>query len=431
MELSIKKKVIFSLVTAIIFFVVLELLLRIFFSNTLLQLDFCRDKKFIANSEYEYRPDYLQDKILLWKHKPSIIANNGIKVNSDGFRGDDIIKPKPNNVFRIVCLGDSCTYGLMIKDDREVYPKILEKIINDENVTNKRVEVINGGVSGYSSYQGLQLLKNQVIGLQSNVIAIYYGLNDCIWANKFSDKEMKIAPVWIGKFDDFFGKFAVPKTIKLILYYLRDNSYYVDSDSMNDLERRVDLEDYEKNLKEIIRISRENQVKVILLNIAVRSKMPLILNPIPKFSKVNGKYKVTFLFGHMIGEVSYWFKTKYEGSIESLEKEVEKNPESPLPHYFLAEYYKENSHLELAKEEFKKANELDITRKIVMQYNEIIKKVAQENGVPLVDIYSVFNKDEMMKYFIDERHMDAEGNRIVANEILKTLIDMKLHGEID
>jgi len=431
MELSIKKKVVFSLVTAIIFFIVLELLLRVFFNNTLLKSDFCRDKKFIVNSEYEYRPDYLQDKILLWKHKPSIIANNGIKVNSDGFRGDDIVKPKPNNVFRIVCLGDSCTYGLMIKDDRDVYPKILEKIISDENVTNKRVEVINGGVSGYSSYQGLQLLKNQIIGLQPNVITIYYGLNDCIWANKISDKEMKITPVWRSRFDDFFGKFAVPKTIKLILYYLRDNNYYVDSDSMNDLERRVSLEDYEKNLKELIRISRENRVKVILLNIAVRSKMPLILNPIPKFSKVNGKYKVTFLFGHMIGEVSYWFKTKYEGSIESLEKEVGKNPESPLPHYFLAEYYKENSHLELAKEESKKANELDITRKVVMQYNEIIKKVAQENGVPLVDIYSVFNNEEMMKYFIDERHMDAEGNKIVANEILQTLIDMKLHGEID
>ena len=431
MELSIKKKAIFSIVVTIIFFIVLELLLRVSFSNILLKLDLYRDKKFIANSEYEYSPDYLQDKILLWKHKPSIIANNGIKVNSDGFRGADIVKPKPNNVFRIVCLGDSCTYGLMIKNNRDVYPTILEKIINDENVINKKVEVINGGVSGYSSYQGLQLLKNQVINLQPNVITIYYGLNDCIWANKFSDKEMKIAPVWMSNLDSFFGKFAIPTTIKLILYSLRDNSYYVDSDLMNDLKKRVSLEDYEKNLKEIIRISRENQVKIILLNIAVRPKMPLILNPIPEFTKVNGKYRVTFLFGHMIGEVSYWFKTEYEGSTESLEKEIEKNPKSPLPHYFLAEYYKENGHLELAQEEFKKANELDITRKIVMQYNEIIKKVAQENDVFLVDIYSVFNNEAMMNYFIDERHMDAEGNNIVANEILKTLIDMKLRGEID
>ena len=432
---------IFSLVTIIIFFVFLEFLLKVIFtkafprlrmSGTGLEVKVSKEIKFIANLElFEYQADYIQDKRLLWKHRPSSIATSGIKINSDGFRGEEIVKPKPDDICRIICLGDSCTYGLLIKNDKDVYPKVLEAILNEKGIIKKKVEVINAGVSGYSSYQGLQLLKGPIIDLQPDIITIQYGLNDFIWANKYSDKEMRMGSETTRRLSNFLEKFAITRAIKLVICRFQDTNYYVTSNSLQNLKRRVSLEEFKKNLEEIVDIAKKNNIQPFLINIAIRPKLPVVLNPVPEFilvpasskqGKVNDKYKVIFRYGYMIGDESYWFKSKYEGSIETLKNEVKKNPDFPILHYFLADYYKEQGKIELSEKEFNIASELDTSRKTIIEYNPVIRNVAEEEDVPLVDISDVFDKEDMLKYFIDERHMDTEGNKIVASEIMKIIV---------
>lgn len=102
--------------------------------------------------------------------KPTIVINKNLKyfyepkpniqynwwgtfytINSDGLHElKDYSIEKPNNVFRIIALGDSFTFGLLVKDD-ENWPAVLEKIANQNQIcqSEKTIEVINLGVEGY------------------------------------------------------------------------------------------------------------------------------------------------------------------------------------------------------------------------------------------------------------------------------------------
>lgn len=84
--------------------------------------------------------------------------------NSMGFRGDEIVMPKPKGEFRIACLGASTTYSLLVPDYHRTYPALLEKALRQHGHPN--LTVINTGVPAWSTYEMLinYLLKVQDLG---------------------------------------------------------------------------------------------------------------------------------------------------------------------------------------------------------------------------------------------------------------------------
>ncbi len=98
-----------------------------------------------------------------------------IKLNSEGFRDDEFQMEKNPHEFRIVCLGDSWTVGLNINLN-ETYPYILGAILK-EKYPDEEFRVFNLGVSGYSSYQGLKLIR-RALELQPDVIVIGFAMNE-------------------------------------------------------------------------------------------------------------------------------------------------------------------------------------------------------------------------------------------------------------
>jgi lysophospholipase L1-like esterase len=73
--------------------------------------------------------------------------------NSLGFRGDEIVMPKPAGEFRIVCIGASTTYSLLVRDYHQTYPALLQTELRNRGHAN--VTVINAGVPAWSSYENL------------------------------------------------------------------------------------------------------------------------------------------------------------------------------------------------------------------------------------------------------------------------------------
>src|SRR5436309_6324437 len=71
-------------------------------------------------------------------------------INADGFRDRRYARPKPPGTFRIVVLGDSIAFGFGVAEE-ETFPKVLEARIA-ATAPQRRVEVLNLGVSGYNSF---------------------------------------------------------------------------------------------------------------------------------------------------------------------------------------------------------------------------------------------------------------------------------------
>ncbi|MGQ0645257.1 MAG: SGNH/GDSL hydrolase family protein [Elusimicrobiota bacterium] len=110
---------------------------------------------------------------LLYKNAPGYRTGR-ISINDLGFRGRPISVEKTPGVRRIVCLGDSCTFGATA--DADTYPALLEKNLNAAGAGP--VEVINAGVPGYSSWQGLVFWREDVARLKPDVLVLYLGWND-------------------------------------------------------------------------------------------------------------------------------------------------------------------------------------------------------------------------------------------------------------
>jgi lysophospholipase L1-like esterase len=98
------------------------------------------------------------------------------KHNSLGFRGADFPVKKPPGVFRILMLGGSATYGVRILNDSQTIPAQLEEKLRQRGYT--QVQVINGGVFGYSTAESLIELQFRGLELSPDMVIMYEGVND-------------------------------------------------------------------------------------------------------------------------------------------------------------------------------------------------------------------------------------------------------------
>src|SRR4029078_8111380 len=96
-----------------------------------------------------------------------------IALHSQAFRSDEFAAHR-RGTLRVACVGDSWTFGMNVDQDR-TYPNRLSAALR---AADARAEVENFGVLGYSSFQGLELLKSRVLQRRPDVVAIGFGLDD-------------------------------------------------------------------------------------------------------------------------------------------------------------------------------------------------------------------------------------------------------------
>jgi len=95
--------------------------------------------------------------------------------NNFGFRDEDIVVPKPPNVFRIVCIGGSTTEEG--PTESETYPNLLERFLSTQYHGGYKIEVINAGMPGISANK-LWLRLPDYLLMEPNLIVYCEGAND-------------------------------------------------------------------------------------------------------------------------------------------------------------------------------------------------------------------------------------------------------------
>ena len=239
-------KIWLPLLSLIIFFGIGEVISRSLDLSKFLDADFRFYIRTVDN-DLKLTPFLREDALLMW----SPIANynkSGITINSDGFRDKEYKKNK-NNVFRILFLGDSSTFGDSASSFSNVYHTLLEDRLNREfnNIIN--YECLSGGVPGYTSYQGLSLYKYKGIKYNPDIIIFYFGINDPIKKFYHSDKE-----IMNGK---------LPKSIKIFenRYLLESSFYRVIRKIITDIV----VKDGQKELLELDTLAKDNGAKLIII----------------------------------------------------------------------------------------------------------------------------------------------------------------------
>lgn len=95
-----------------------------------------------------------------------------------------INKIKNKEHVKIVCYGDSITYGYpcnaksISSQVNLPYPKLLQSKLKFK-FENPNISVINQGNVGWQSYQGYKHIDDKVINLKPDLCIIMFGINDC------------------------------------------------------------------------------------------------------------------------------------------------------------------------------------------------------------------------------------------------------------
>lgn len=132
---------------------------------------------------------YLLDDATDWRLEPR--RYDWGQINEGSFRGPKVSRAKPPGVYRILVLGGSAAFDLY-KRDHQTWSVQLQRLLDRHQ--GARVEVINAGTPGFSSWHALRQLEQRMIHYDPDLVLLYELYNDSLMF-RFSDRA-QIARAW-------------------------------------------------------------------------------------------------------------------------------------------------------------------------------------------------------------------------------------------
>lgn len=98
------------------------------------------------------------------------------QTNARGYRGPAHIDDSTPGLFRVLCVGDSLTYGAGVTD-ADSWPRLLEEHLA-ARLPEHEVQVINFGVAGWNSQHFLEAWRRYGVDLVPDLVILGWSLND-------------------------------------------------------------------------------------------------------------------------------------------------------------------------------------------------------------------------------------------------------------
>lgn len=200
--------------------------------------------------------------------------------NALGFRGPEIHVAKKPGSIRLICLGDSSTYGFSISRDERTWPERLQMYLNRVGAPTP-FEVINAGAPGYSSFESLVMLQFRGLALRPDIVLVYLGFNDLrasTWPAVQPDNT-HFRRSWSVPDDPATRLCELSETFLLARWFFTDHRHKVielaryvivpeDGDQLtHGLQRPKEqgFLNFERNLRSIVAVARAQDMRVLLI----------------------------------------------------------------------------------------------------------------------------------------------------------------------
>jgi lysophospholipase L1-like esterase len=212
-------------------------------------------------------------------------------------RSDEIYsKRRSPNSLRIICIGDSITFGYGL-ENKYSYPRLLEDNLS-QKLPFTKVEVINAGVPGYSSRQGIVWFDQELGNYNPDIIIVQFGFNDAYFTKRSmleshrykTDNEimkgslgnfLKIDNCFNNKIDSLFSKLVIVNAVMAIqadygwkmqasktqnLHQSEMNFYSLKFKDPDLPKSRVNTSEFEINLNYFCDWAENNGAKLIFID---------------------------------------------------------------------------------------------------------------------------------------------------------------------
>ncbi len=278
-------------------------------------------------------------------------------INADGFVGPALEADGPD-LWRIVAVGDSCTYGSA--DDIDTYPAMLDALLAERERPGLRYEVVNAGISGLNSDLALRRLRSKVLPLEPDLVTIYIGWNDLMKFDPLAQQGGSAR--WTGVARLLDRLWLVKGLRKLLFFHLRPVLRPPATGPESRTGRFADFRPaiYEDNLRAMISESRAAGARVLLLTLPSVVRRDMTADELRAAGVVFPYFPSAYAVGDFVD--------------------------------------------------------------LIDSYNRSVERVAREEGVPVADLAATFESlGSPRPYFYDTMHPNHEGRQVVAGALLEAL----------
>jgi lysophospholipase L1-like esterase len=205
-------------------------------------------------------PDIVEkDPWLFWQLKANASAPldqgkmTGFIANGDHMRNPEVPVERGPNDFRVLCLGDSVTFGWGVRYE-EAYPTLLAELLREAR-PGREIHVLNAACSGYSTHQGREILRRRGLKYRPDVVTIWFGWNDSVVWDGMTDAEharLFAREYWLSS----------SATYRVLSYLLRRDSHEETQDEREETRtrlRRMPPANYRARLQEMVEMAHASE----------------------------------------------------------------------------------------------------------------------------------------------------------------------------
>ena len=123
------------------------------------------------------------DPELFWRFRKNIRLSRdgrgffGLISNGQGFRMDHEVEiPRPPKLLRILFIGDSCTFGYLVRYQHTAAWQ-LEELLR-RRFPDRAIECVNAGVVGWTIFQGWRFLETEAAAYNPQLVVVNFGWNE-------------------------------------------------------------------------------------------------------------------------------------------------------------------------------------------------------------------------------------------------------------
>lgn len=270
---QIKYNILAGLVGTVLFFSIFELILQLNHFN----YNICLDRPSIdmsqAITDEYFGKGCIFNLAMRTALKPNFkgdMWNTSVTINSRGFRDREgiFLAKKGNKDIRIICLGDSSTFGVKVNFD-DAYSKVLERMLND-NIKEEKYEILNGGCAGYTTFCGLKMFEEKkLLSYYPDIVTVYFGVNDEYLWHWSSDA----ACYQIRVLNKFFQKSRVFSLLWKVMTERVFKGNIQLTSNMGKLTARVSLSEFRSNLCAINKILKKHNIKGLFMTYPSKTEL--------------------------------------------------------------------------------------------------------------------------------------------------------------
>ena len=135
---------------------------------------------YISGFQHKYISDKQNPDLLVHLKYDSYIDNRNefayeIRTNNEGLRDIDHTIDKPDDEYRIICIGNSFTEGIGTPQD-STWTKLLENKLNI--FSKKKITVFNAGIAGSDPFFGYRLLEKKMLKYKPDLVLVAIASSD-------------------------------------------------------------------------------------------------------------------------------------------------------------------------------------------------------------------------------------------------------------